>query len=155
MSNTWPTIWIDGDAAPRACKEIVYRASGRTGAPVVFVANRPQAMPRIPTVRAVVVRGGPDEADHYIAEHCTKGDLVLTEDIPLAARVIDAGGTVLRYRGEALTEENVRERLNVRDFMEELRSAGVMTGGPKAYGNKEKQRFANALDVWLSRAKPR
>ena len=148
---TGPTIWIDGDAAPKACKEIVYKASRRTKRRVVLVANRAQVVPRMPTVRFVQVGGGMDVADDYIAEHCQPGDLVLTADIPLAARVIEAGGTVLRFRGEPLTEANVRQRLNMRDFMDELRGEGVMTGGPPPYGPKEKQRFANALDRWLSR----
>jgi uncharacterized protein YaiI (UPF0178 family) len=145
-----PTIWIDGDAAPRPCKEVVYKASRRTKMPVVIVANHGQVIPRMPTLRFVQVGGGADVADDYIAEHCQPGDLVLTADIPLAARVIEAGGTVLRFRGEPLDEANVRQRLNMRDFMDELRGEGVMTGGPPPYSTKDKQRFANALDRWLS-----
>ncbi|MDP6935223.1 MAG: YaiI/YqxD family protein [Myxococcota bacterium] len=146
-----PTIWIDGDGAPRACKEIIFKASGRTGVPVVLVANRGQLMPRMNTVRFVQVRDGLDVADDHIAEHCQPGDLVITSDIPLAARVIEAGGTVIQFRGEALTETNVRQRLAMRDFMDDLRGGGVLTGGPPAYGPKDKQRFANALDSWLAR----
>ena len=92
-----------------------------------------------------------DVADDYIAEHCQTGDLVITSDIPLADRVIKAGGTVIQFRGEPLTAANVRQRLAVRDFMEDLRSGGVMTGGPPAFGPKDKQKFANALDRWLAR----
>lgn len=99
----------------------------------------------------VQVAGGPDVADDYIAEHCQPGDLVLTEDLPLAARVIDAGGTVLRFHGEALTEENVRERLSMRDFLDDLRNSGVMTGGPAAFKPKDARKFANELDKWLAR----
>lgn len=150
-----PTLWIDGDAAPRACKEIIYKAATRTSTQVVIVANRYQVVPRLNVIRFQQVGSGMDVADDYIAEHCQPGDLVITTDIPLAARVIDAGGEVIQFRGEMLTEENVRERLAVRDFMDELRSSGVMTGGPAQYGQKDKQRFANALDRWLARAKAR
>ena len=146
-----PTIWIDGDAAPKACKEIIYAASLRTGAQVVVVANRFQVVPRRRLVKFVQVGGALDEADDHIAEQCAEGDLVITADIPLAARVIEAGGTVLRFRGEALTEANVRQRLAVRDFMDDLRGTGVITGGPKPFGPKDRQRFANALDRWLAR----
>lgn len=149
-NKTRPTLWIDGDAAPKVCKEIVYKASARTRLRVLFVANRQHAMPKMETVQLVQVAGGPDEADDYIAEHCQPGDLVLTEDIPLAARVVEAGGTVLRFQGELLTEENVRERLSMRDFLDELRSSGVMTGGPAAFKPKDRLRFANALDTWLA-----
>ena len=147
-----PTVWIDGDAAPKACKEVVYKASARTGVHVVFVANRFHQVPTSERVRFVQVQGGPDVADDHIAEHCAQGDLVLTEDIPLAARVIEKGGTVVRFRGEELDEENVRERLSMRDFLDELRQGGVMTGGPAAYKPKDKQNFSNALDRWLTRS---
>lgn len=146
------TVWIDGDAAPRACKAVVYKAAGRKQTPVVVVANQYQEVPRAPWIRAVQVPGGPDVADDYIAERCGAGDLVLTADIPLAARAVEAGSVVLEFRGEELTEDNVRQRLSMRDFMDDLRSSGVMTGGPRPYGPKDKQRFANALDRWLARA---
>ena len=149
MTDTSPTLWIDGDGAPKACKDIIFRASERTGVSVMLVANRGQHVPRIATVRQQVVPGGLDVADDYIAERVQTGDLVITSDIPLAARVIEAGGTVIRFRGEPLTEDNVRQRLAVRDLMDEMRGAGVMTGGPPPYGPKDKQRFANALDRWL------
>ena len=102
-----PTIWIDGDGVPRACKEILFKASMRSGLKVVLVANRAQVTPRSATVRCVQVAGGLDVADDYIAEHCQPGDLVITSDIPLAARVIEAAGTVIQFRGEPLTETNV------------------------------------------------
>ena len=146
-----PTLWIDGDAAPKVCKEIVYNASVRTGLRVIFVANRHHALPKMDTLRFVQVHGGPDVADDHIAEHCQSGDLVLTEDIPLAARVIDGGGAVLRFHGEMLSEENVRERLSVRDFLDELRSGGVVTDGPDGFKAKDKRKFADALDTWIAR----
>ena len=146
-----PTIWIDGDGVPKAVKEIVFKASVRTRIAVVLVANSYQQVPKASCIRAIQVGGGLDVADDYIAEHCQPGDLVITSDIPLAARVIEAGGTVIQFRGEPLTETNVRQRLAMRDFMDELRGGGIMTGGPPAYGPKDKQRFANALDGWLAR----
>ena len=146
-----PTIWIDADAAPRACKDVLFRASQRRKVPLVLVANRWQQTPRSSRIRFVQVGKGFDVADDYIAEHCTAGDLVVTNDIPLAAQVIEKGARVLRPRGEELTEANVRQRLAMRDFKEELRASGVMTGGPPAYGDREKQRFSNALDRWLTR----
>lgn len=147
------TIWIDGDGVPGACKEILFKASRRTGASVVFVANRAQAIPKLNSIRFQLVSGGLDVADDHIAENCRPGDLVITSDVPLAARVIEAGGTVIQFRGEPLTEANVRQRLAMRDFMDDLRGSGVMTGGPSPYGPKDKQRFANALDRWLTHAR--
>ncbi|MCO4762756.1 MAG: YaiI/YqxD family protein [Myxococcales bacterium] len=151
MSTTpkTPTIWIDGDAAPKTCKAILYKASGRTHVPIILVANRAQDVPR--HVKFIQVPGGMDVADDYIADHCQPGDLVISADIPLAARIIEAGGTVLQFRGEPLTEENVRQRLAMRDFMDTLRGGGIFDGGPPPYGKKDTQRFANALDRWLAR----
>ncbi len=152
--NDAPTIWIDGDGVPRDCKEILFRASARSGLKTILVANRPQNTPRSPTVHCIQVSGGLDVADDYIAEHCQPGDLVITSDVPLAARVIEAQGTVIQFRGEPLTETNVRQRLAMRNFMDELRGGGVMTGGPPPYGPKDKQRFANALDRWITQNRP-
>lgn len=146
-----PTLWIDGDAAPKVCKEIIYKASARTGLRTMFVANRAHAMPKSAMVQLVQVAGGPDVADDHIAAHCQAGDLVLTEDIPLAARAIDGGASVLSFHGETLTEENVGERLSVRDFLDDLRSSGVTTGGPAPFAAKDARKFANALDAWLAR----
>jgi uncharacterized protein YaiI (UPF0178 family) len=152
VDQSGPTIWIDGDGVPKAVKEIIFKASTRTRMQVILVANSFNLVPRASCIRAVQVGGGLDVADDYIAEHCKPGDLVITSDIPLAARVIEAGGTVVRFRGELLTEANVRQRLQARDFMDELRGSGVMTGGPPPFGPKDKQRFAGSLDRWLARA---
>jgi hypothetical protein len=152
VDQSGPTIWIDGDGVPKAVKEIIFKASTRTRMQVILVANSFNLVPRASCIRAVQVGGGLDVADDYIAEHCKPGDLVITSDIPLAARVIEAGGTVIRFRGELLTEANVRQRLQARDFMDELRGSGVMTGGPPPFGPKDKQRFAGSLDRWLARA---
>lgn len=145
------TIWIDADAAPRACKEVLYRASDRRKLPLVLVANRWQQVPASSRITFVQVGKGFDVADDYIVDHCSAGDLVITNDIPLAAQVIEKGASVLRPRGEELTADNVRHQLSMRDFMDEMRGNGVMTGGPPAYGPKDKQSFANALDRWLAR----
>jgi len=145
-------IWIDADGAPAACKEIVFKASQRTKCPVTVVANRYQQTPKFRWIRFQLVEGGLDVADDYIADHCEAGDLIITSDIPLAARVIDSGATVIRFRGEELTAANVAQRLQVRDFMDDLRGSGVTTGGPPPFGPKDKQRFAGAIDRWLAKS---
>ena len=147
------TIWIDADAAPRDVKEIVFRAAQRLGIDAVLVANRRLPVPpHNPRVTAVCVAGGPDVADRYIAEHALEGDLAITADIPLAAILVQQQVTVIDPRGEQYSEENVRERLSVRDFMESLRGAGVETGGARPYGEREKQAFAASLDRLLTAA---
>ena len=147
-----PTIWIDADGAPGACKELVFKASHRHKTPVRVVANRYQQTPRFRWIVFELVEGGLDVADDHIADHCQSGDLVVTSDIPLAARVVERGATVVRFRGEELDASNVAQRLQVRDFMDDLRGAGVSTGGPPPYGAKDKARFAAAIDRWISRA---
>lgn len=150
MSPDAPRIWIDGDAAPGACKAIIYKASLRTGVDVVLVANRHQEVPKFHRISAITVGAGPDVADDYIAEHCAGSDLVVTDDLPLAGRVIEVGSAVIRFRGEALTERTIRRRLAVRDLMDDLRGAGIHSGGPPPFGAVDKMKFANALDRWLS-----
>lgn len=146
-------IWVDADAAPRDVKEIVGRAARRLEIPAVLVANQPLSdAPHNPYVSTVQVHGGPDVADQHIAEHAAEGDIAITADIPLAAILVENGVVVLDPRGERYTEANVRERLSIRDFMESLRGAGVETGGPKAYGAREKHAFAAALDRALTAA---
>jgi uncharacterized protein YaiI (UPF0178 family) len=147
-------IWVDADAAPRDVKEIVYRAAKRLGMPAVLVANQRLTMPmNNEYVSAVQVRGGPDVADAHIAEHAAAGDVAITADIPLAAVLVEKGVVVLDPRGERYTEENIGERLSIRDFMESVRGAGVETGGPKPFGPREKQAFAGALDRVLTAAR--
>jgi len=147
------TLWIDADAAPRDVKDIVFRAADRLRLPLVLVANSRVPLPTAhPTASAVRVEGGPDVADRYIAEHALAGDVAITADIPLAAILVRGGVVVIDPRGTEFTEENIGERLTVRDFMEGLRGAGVETGGPKGYGAREKQAFAGALDRALTRA---
>ena len=145
-------IWVDADACPRVIKDILFRVAGRTGVPVTLVANQPVAVPRIPSVQAVQVERGFDIADNEIVRRCEPGDLVITADIPLAAEVIDKGATALNPRGELYTRENVRQRLNMRDFLDTMRASGVHTGGPPALDQRDRQAFANALDRFIARA---
>ena len=146
MTETIQRIWVDADASPKAVKEILYRASERTKIPVTFVANQFLEVPRSSLIFAVKVASGFDVADNYIVEHSNKGDIAITQDIPLAAELVAKGCVVLNPRGERYTKENVRERLNMRDFMDSLRSSGVQTGGPEAFSKKDRMTFANALD---------
>ncbi len=152
-------IWVDADAAPGDVKTIVARAALRLEIPMYLVANqrlRPPA--NNPFVEAVRVGGGPDAADDHIAEQAAPGDLAVTADIPLAARLVEKGVRTIDPRGTEYSEANIGERLSVRDFMDGLRSTGVETGGPSAYGTKEKQAFAATFDrvlTKLERARPR
>ena len=145
-------VWIDADAAPREVKELVFRAAKRLDLATVLVANQRMQTPvGIPQVSAVVVEGGPDVADRYIADHAEAGDLVVTQDIPLAAILVPRQVTVLDVRGDEHTMETIGERLSIRDFMENLRTTGVTTGGPPPYDARAKQAFASALDRVLTR----
>lgn len=147
------TLWIDADAAPREVKEICFRASERLKLATVLVANQRVQLPAgYAHLSAVRVDGGPDVADRYIVEHAAIGDVAITADIPLAALLVPNGVVVLDPRGEEYTAEIIGERLSVRNFMDGLRTAGVETGGHAAYGSREKQAFANALDRALTRA---
>lgn len=144
-------IWIDADACPRVIKEIVFRASERLELPVILVANQGLAKHHSRLITSVVVPEGLDAADDYIAEQSAASDLVITADIPLAARIVAKGGVGLDPRGELYTEENVGERLSIRDMMQELRGAGMIQGGPGAFSNTDRQRFASSLDSTLTR----
>ena len=144
-------IWIDADACPAPVKAIVFRASQRLGVPVTLVANHRAQSPPSPLITVVQVDRGFDAADDYLVEHATASDLVITADIPLAARLVAQGVPALNPRGELYTADNVRERLALRNLKEELRAAGNMTGGPAPYHDRDKQAFANSLDRWLAR----
>jgi uncharacterized protein YaiI (UPF0178 family) len=145
-------LWLDADAAPRDVKEICYRASDRLQLEIILVANQRLQLPvGYVHLSAVRVDGGPDVADRYIAEHAESGDVAVTADIPLAALLVPKGVVVLDPRGETYTVESIGERLSVRNFMDGLRGAGVETGGHAAYGARDKQAFANALDRALTR----
>jgi uncharacterized protein YaiI (UPF0178 family) len=144
-------IWIDADACPRAVKEVVFRASLRLKLQVTLVANSYMAMPKSSLITFIKVEKGADIADMHIVENVGTSDLVITADIPLAALVVEKGATAINPRGEQYTEENVRERLSMRDFMQNLRDSGVETGGPAPFGPKDKERFANSINRILTR----
>ena len=145
-------IWVDADACPNTIKDILFRAAARTGIELTLVANQALQVPRMANVRALQVASGFDVADNEIVRLCEAGDLVVTADIPLAAEVIAKGATALNPRGELYTRENVRARLNMRDFLDTMRASGVHTGGPPALDQRDRQAFANALDRFIARA---
>lgn len=144
-------IWVDADACPNLIKEILFRAAVRTGSTLTLVANHYLRTPPSPLIRAVQVEGGFDVADDFIAANSAPGDLVITADIPLAAAVMKKGGHALNPRGEFYTDDNIRERLAMRNFMDQMRASGVQTGGPPALDQRDRQKFANALDSFLAR----
>lgn len=144
-------IWVDADACPKAIKQILFRAAERKEISVTLVANQFLATPPSPLIKSVQVEQGFDVADNYIVSKMDPGDLVITQDIPLAAEVIEKGGTALHPRGELFTKENIRQRLSMRDFMETLRNSGVDTGGPASFSQADKQQFANQLDRILAK----
>ena len=139
-------IWVDADACPRVVKDILYRAAEKRGVGLVLVANSRFAVPKCERIEFLQVGSGYDKADEAIIHLAGDGDLVVTTDIPLATGVIEKGGTGLSPRGEVFTSENIRGRLTMRDFMDELRGSGVMTGGPSALRPKDRQEFSNQLD---------
>ncbi len=143
-------ILIDADACPREVKDLTFRASARLKLPVVMVADRPVWRPDSALVSMVVVPRNMDSADQRIVEDVRAGDLVITADLPLAAAVVKKGGTAINPRGEVYTEENIGERLSMRDFLMSLRDTGENIGGPPPYSRKDRQRFADAIDRILT-----
>lgn len=147
-------IWVDADACPAVIKDILYRAAQRWQRPMTLVANQMLRTPPSPLIRAVQVQRGFDVADDYIVQHTAAGDLVITGDIPLASQVLAKGGLVLNPGGERYTAETIGERLAMRDMMEELRSAGIDTGGPASFSQSDRRAFGNALDqLMMARAR--
>jgi len=144
-------IWVDADACPNPIKEMLFRAAQRKMLPVVLVANQPIRIPPSTYIRQIRVGSGFDVADQYIVDHVEPSHLVITADIPLAALVVEKGAVALNPRGELYTVDNIQQKLTMRDLMEELRSAGVQTGGPQTFSQADKQAFANSLDRWLLR----
>jgi uncharacterized protein YaiI (UPF0178 family) len=145
-------IWVDADACPVVVKETLYRAADRTGVQLTLVANQPLSTPTSSHINTVQVQQGFDVADDEIVKRCEPGDLVITSDIPLAAEVIEKGAHALSPRGELHTKENIGARLNMRDFLDTMRSSGVeMSGGPAAFSQRDKQEFANNLDRFLTK----
>ena len=144
-------IWVDADACPKVIKEILFRAAERRAITTILVANKPLRYPPSSHIKSMQVAGGFDVADKEIVNQLQEGDLVITADIPLAAEVIEKGGHALNPRGEFYSRHNIRERLNMRDFMAELRDSGVNTGGPAAFAHSDRQAFANQLDRFLAK----
>lgn len=144
-------IWVDADACPGVIKEILYRAATRHALPLTLVANQWLRVPPSPWIRSVQVAQGFDVADSHIVEQVAAGDLVITADIPLAALVIEKHAFALNPRGELYSAENIRQLLDLRNFMDSLRSSGVDTGGPPAFGLGDRQNFANQLDRFIAR----
>ena len=147
-------VWVDADACPAVIREILFRAAERAGVQVTLVANQWLRTPPSRLVRALQVEGGFDAADDLIAERAAPGDLVVTQDIPLAARVLERGAIALDPRGERYSADSIAERLSMRNFMEELRGAGVQTGGPAVLHARDRQAFASQLDRWIAARRP-
>lgn len=144
-------ILVDADACPVAIREILFRAAERAGVSMTLVANQHIRTPPSALIRSIQVPHGFDVADHRIVELAESGDLVMTQDIPLAAEVIAKGATALGPRGELYTKENIGQRLSVRNFLDELRGSGTQTGGPATLDQRDRQEFANQLDRFLAR----
>lgn len=145
-------IWVDADACPKVIKDILCKAAERVKMNLTFVANQHIPTPPSTVIKSIQVPSGFDVADNEIVKRVEAGDLVITQDIPLASEVMDKGADALHPRGEMYSKETIRQRLNMRDFMDTMRSSGVHTGGPSAMGQQEKQQFANQLDRWITKA---
>ncbi|MBB3189722.1 YaiI/YqxD family protein [Halomonas cerina] len=146
-----PSLWVDADACPKVAREIIVRAAERTATPTTFVANHQVPLPPSKWVKGLAVSHGFDAADDEIVTRLRDGDLLITSDLPLAMTAIERGAAVMTTRGEALDANNIRARVQMRDFMETLRSSGEHTGGPKGYSDTDRREFANALDRWLAK----
>lgn len=147
-----PIIWIDADACPNVIKEVIYTISRRLKLQVILVANSSMFTPPDPLIRLIKVSAGADVADSYIVEHVSLNDIVITADIPLAAFIVEKKAIALNVRGEVYTEENVRERLSMRNFMKELRDhTGTEIGGPEIFGPKDKEKFTNSINRILEK----
>lgn len=144
-------IWVDADACPVVVKEILFRAAERTHILTTFIANQAIKIPPSSYIKAVQVPAGFDVADNEIVKRVEEGDLVITSDIPLAAEAIEKGAVALSPRGEKHTKDNIRARLNMRDFMETMRTSGVQTGGPAALNHNDRMAFANQLDKIIAK----
>lgn len=144
-------IWVDADACPKVIKDILYRAAQRVQCQLILVANQGLSTPKSPYIKSIRVEPGFDVADNYIVQQVSADDLVITSDIPLAAEVLDKGAAALNPRGEIYDPNTIRQKLTMRDFMDEMRGSGVMTGGPPPLSQTERREFANALDRFISR----
>jgi len=144
-------IWVDADACPKVVKEILYRAAERVECSLILVANQPLTTPRSAFIKTIRVSSGFDVADNYIVQNVQPGDLVITGDIPLAAEILDAKAEALNPRGEMYNRETIKQKLTMRDFMDEMRGTGVMSGGPPPLNQTDRREFANALDRYLGK----
>ncbi len=144
-------IYVDADACPKSAKEVIFKVSDRLAIEVILVANQYMQTPASPKITSLVVGGDFNEADDKIVELVQRNDLVITADIPLADRLVKKGASVLSAHGEIFSDDNIGERLASRNLMEELRSGGLVTGGPAPYGPKDRQAFSNAFDKMVTR----
>lgn len=145
------TIWVDADACPNAIKETLFKAANRKEITLILVANHYIKVPPSKWISSIQVESGFDVADDYIVEHACKDDLVITSDIPLAAELIEKGAQIITARGDIFDKTNIKQKLNMRDFMDTMRSSGEHSGGQAAMTAKDKQIFANALDRYLAK----
>jgi hypothetical protein len=145
------TIWVDADACPKMIKEIIYKAAQKRKRPVCFVANHYFSVPKSPFIKFTQVSQGFDIADNHIVQSIEKDDLLISSDIPLADEALAKGAHVITPRGEILDKNNIKGRLNIRDFNETMRSSGIQSGGPPAMTDKDKQKFANAFDRYCQK----
>ena len=146
-------LWVDADALPKILREVIIRASDRYQLEVTFVANQPVGITPSVRINSLQVMQGADQADKEIIERMKANDIVMTQDIPLAAQVIEKGGVAIHPRGEIYTEANIKARLHLRDFMETLRGAGVQTGGPPPISERDKREFSSSLDQTIMKQK--
>lgn len=146
-------LWVDADALPRILREVILRASDRYQLEVTFVANQPVGITPSVRINSLQVMQGADQADQEIIDRMKEHDIVMTQDIPLAAQVIEKGGVAINPRGEIYTESNIKARLHLRDFMDTLRGAGVQTGGPSPISERDKREFSSSLDQTILKQK--
>lgn len=144
-------IWVDADACPAVVKEIILKAAMKRTIPTTFVANKGLSLPASPLISFVQVPLGPDVVDQYIVAHSDASDLVISQDIPLAAELVAKGIAVISPHGTLFDRNNIGERLSNRNFLQEMRDTGLITGGPRPFGEKEKRQFANTFDQVLTR----
>ena len=143
-------IWVDADACPKPVKDILFRLAERIEIMVTLVANQGMRLPDSPFIKLIQVGHGADVADDEIINMCEAGDLIITADIPLAARVVEKEAHALDPRGKVYDKNNIGQILSMRNFMDELRVNGVETGGPNSFGQKERFKFANELDKFIA-----
>jgi len=146
-------IWIDADACPKVIKEHIFKVSQRIQCPVTLVANSMMFYPPSPLINLVKVNKNLDAADHYIVEHVDTNDLVITADVPLASLVVQKGALVIDVRGEIYSEDNIQERLSMRDFLKTMRDEGMQLGGPNIFNEKDRIQFMNSLNKILDKKK--